>query len=146
MLGCKFDLSGLASSIFSFFFFFFHSCTFVFLGSKQFAGSLEGVLCLLFLFLFKYRQKSCSCFLLGEKNDNALCFLCKCDAVLNSHEGQCHGIRRILLILIFVDRYGAAKGGRHSNYVPAPDGCIPIHLNLVVSIFQTCWFPKNQLG
>ncbi|TYK30325.1 multiple inositol polyphosphate phosphatase 1-like isoform X1 [Cucumis melo var. makuwa] len=28
-------------------------------------------------------------------------------------------------------QYGAAKGGRHSNYVPAPDGCIPIHLNLV---------------
>ncbi|XP_011655004.2 multiple inositol polyphosphate phosphatase 1 isoform X1 [Cucumis sativus] len=30
-----------------------------------------------------------------------------------------------------VTRYGAAKGGHYSNYVPAPDGCIPIHLNLV---------------
>ncbi|XP_038892484.1 multiple inositol polyphosphate phosphatase 1 isoform X2 [Benincasa hispida] len=30
-----------------------------------------------------------------------------------------------------VTRYGAAKGGRNSNYVPAPDGCVPIHLNLV---------------
>ncbi|CAK9323881.1 unnamed protein product [Citrullus colocynthis] len=30
-----------------------------------------------------------------------------------------------------VTRYGAAKGGRNRNYIPAPAGCVPIHLNLV---------------
>ncbi|XP_022995578.1 multiple inositol polyphosphate phosphatase 1 isoform X1 [Cucurbita maxima] len=30
-----------------------------------------------------------------------------------------------------VTRYGASKGGHDSNYASAPDGCVPIHLNLV---------------
>lgn len=89
--------------------------------------------------------KELFCFLLGEKKTMPYVF---CASVMgfNSHDVQCHGKRRILLILIFVDRYGAAKGGHYSNYVPAPDGCIPIHLNLVVSYIPNLLFPKNQFG
>lgn len=53
----------------------------------------------------------------------------------------------LLTLLIFLRRYGAVKDISDNNFIPSkiPEGCVPIHLNLVVT-FSTIYSGFYWLG